>query len=381
IPPEEVASGPVEETVETGADIDVTAFPAPRWHENDGGRYIGTADVVITRNAETGRVNAATYRVQVHGPDEVTVYMSPGKDGLINQRSHLERGEPAPFVIVAGAPPILFTGANERISAHVNELEYVGGRLGEPIEVITGTETGLPIPARSELVLEGHLYPETDPVVEGPFGEWTGYYAGGENTLRPVTVERVYHRADPILTGIHLTYPDGRAQAGTVMKSVGRIWADLERTGIPGVRALNGLMPNSWLTVVAIDQQYPGHAKQVGLDVFSSTTGAYHGRFVLIVDDDIDVFDWGQVLWAMCSRADPERDIEVIENCWSTPLDPTIPPERRDRDDYSNSRAIIDATRPYHWREAFPETTKLSEELRAELESTWQSVLDGGAVE
>ncbi|MFB6081307.1 MAG: UbiD family decarboxylase [Halanaeroarchaeum sp.] len=374
VPPATVASGPVTETVRSGADIDLLSFPVPKWHAKDGGRYIGTADVVVTRNRETGALNAGTYRVQVHGPDEVTVYISPGKDGRRNRDSFLDADEPFPVVVSVGHAPDLFCAANERLPEGVNELEYAGGRRGEAVEVVEGEVTGLPIPAHAELVLEGHVYPDAEPVTEGPFGEWTGYYGSGQQDIRPMTVERVYHRPDPIIFGYNVSIAPS---ALSVIRSAARLWDELDQAGVPGVEAVNAFMPGPYFQVIAVDQQYAGHATQVGMQAISLPAGAYHGRFTVVVDADVDVYDWQEVLWALTSRCDPADDVQVVDDCWSTPLDPRIPPDRKGAGDLTNSRAVLDATRPYHWRESFPDDSRIADDLADRLRERFGAALFG----
>lgn len=372
-PPETSSSGPVCENVLSGGDVDVEKFPAPKWNVNDGGRYIGTADVVVTRDPVTGEINAGTYRVQVQGPDQVTAYISPGKDGRTNREAYLDSGDPCPMAISVGHPPDLYFGTQERLPSTVNEFAYVGGRRGEPIEVIEGEVTGLPIPAHSEIVLEGHIYPDTEPITEGPFGEWTGYYAGGEHDELPLQVERIYHRDDPIILGVQLVRPP--SQVRSEIKTASRLWSELDNAGIPGITAVNSMpFGPGWFEVISISQQYGGHSSQVGQHAASGPADAYHGRFTVVVDDDIDVFDQDEVLWAICSRCDPATDIHILENCWSTSLDPAIPPKRKSKGDLTNSRAIIDATRPYHWRDQFPETVGRSKAAKEELRSKWSDL-------
>lgn len=361
---EPVPSGPVTENVKADDEVDLTEFPVPKWHEEDGGRYIGTADVVVTRNADTGDLNAGTYRVQVHGPDEATVYISPGKDGKRNKDSYLQRDEPVPMVVSVGQAPDLFCAANHRLPSGVNELEYASARRGEPLAVVEGEVTGLPVPSHAELVLEGHVYPDSEPVTEGPFGEWTGYYASGQNDERPLTVERVYHRDDPIITGYNNAISPS---ALSVIRSASVLWEELEESGVPGIGEVNAFMPGAYFHVVSVDQQYAGHSTQVGMQAISLPAGAYQGRFTVIVDDDVDVFDWEEVLWALTSRCDPAEDVQVVTDCWSTPLDPIIPPERKAAGDLANSRVVVDATRPYHWRDEFPDDAKISPELEAQV--------------
>ncbi|MFW6003644.1 MAG: UbiD family decarboxylase [Halanaeroarchaeum sp.] len=373
--PRTVEEGPVTETILEGDDVNLLDFPVPKWHADDGGRYIGTADVVITRNAETGALNAGTYRVQVHGPDEATVYISPGKDGRRNRDSYLDEGEPFPVVVSVGHAPDLFAAANERLPEDVDELEYAGGRRGEALAVVEGEVTGLPIPSGAELVLEGHVYPDTEPVEEGPFGEWTGYYGSGTQLVRPMTVERIYHRLDPIIFGYNVSIAPS---ALSVIRSAARLWDELDEAGIPGIEAVNAFMPGPYFQVVAVDQEYAGHSTQVGMQAISVPAGAYHGRFTVVVDADVDVFDWQEVLWAITSRCDPEEDVHVVTDTWSTPLDPRIPPEQKESGDLTNSRAVLDATRPYHWREQFPEDSRISDDLAADLRETFAEELYAG---
>lgn len=375
IPPREVSEGPVTANVDRGADVDVTKFPAPIWHEQDGGPYIGTGDVVMTKNAETGEVNAGTYRIQVHGPETVTVYTIPGKDGNRNVHSFLDQGERCPIVASVGQTVDLFLSACERTSSHVNELEYMGGRRGEPVDVVPGEATGLPFPAESEIILEGYIDPDSDPVVEGPFGEWTGYYASGEAELLPMTVERVYYRDNPIILGKPPIRPP--AQILSEIKSMVRLWDEFEESGIPGIKDIN-TMPfgPGWFEVISIDQQYSGHARQVGYHAASGAEGGYFGRFKVVVDDDIDVFDLQEVMWAIVSRVDPTADIHILEGCWNSTIDPRIHPDKKEAGDITGSQAIIDATRPYHWRDQFPPVNEMSSEVKEQLFENWETVVE-----
>lgn len=370
----EVSTGPIFENKFAGSDVDLTRFPAPLWHEHDGGKYIGTGDVVITRHAETEELNAGTYRMQVHGPDRATLHISPGKDGNINRSSYHDRDEPFPVVVSLGHSPALFLGSNERLPASVNELEYVSAQQDRPLEIVEGEVTGLPIPSTSELVVEGYVYPDSEPITEGPFGEWTGYYGSGERQVQPLEIERIYHRDNPIVYGFNNVPITTTAMS--VVRSASKLWEGLEENGIPGVQGVNSYMPGPWFQVVSIEQQYPGHSTQTGMAAISHPAGAYHGRFTVIVDDDIDVFDRDEVLWALTSRCDPEEDIQIVTDCWSTPLDPRIPPEKKAEGNFTNSRAVIDATQPYHWKDEFPENSKISPELEDKIREKYDYLFD-----
>lgn len=369
-----VEDGPVLENVQQDDDIDITDFPALKWHENDGGRYIGTGDAVITRHMDTGAINAGTYRVQVHGTRTATVNIEPDRDGARNRESYFERGEPFPVVVSLGHQPDVFLAASERTATHTNELEYLSARRGEPLPVVHGEVTGLPFPAESELVFEGHVYPDQDTLVEGPFGEFTGYYGSGGRERHPFVVERVYHRDDPIVLGYN-NVPI-RASANSIVKGAATLWQQLEDAGVPGIDEVNSVLPGSWYQVISIEQQYSGHSTQAGLQAVSLPAGAWSGRITVVVDEDIDAFDLDEVRWAITTRFDPAEDLHVVDRAVSGKLDPRIHPERKERGDLTNSRAIVDATRPFHWRDEFPPDSKLDSEREAAIREEYGDLLD-----
>ena len=176
IPPKYVNDGPIFENVMTGDDIDVTRFPAPKWHAGDGGRYIGTGSFNVTRDPDEGWINCGTYRVMIHDAKTAGFYISPGKHGRQMRDKYQARGERMPVAVVCGGDPMTFLMASSEVPYGVSEYEVVGGIRGKPVEVVNGPITGLPIPANAEIVIEGFVEPGNERV-EGPFAEWTGYYA------------------------------------------------------------------------------------------------------------------------------------------------------------------------------------------------------------
>ncbi len=176
IAPKYVSQGPIFENVMRGDDVDITRFPAPKWHEPDGGRYIGTGSFNVTRDPDEGWTNCGTYRVMIHDAKTAGFYISPGKHGRQMRDKYRSRGEPMPVAVVCGGDPMTFLMACSEVPYGVCEYEIVGGMRGTPVEVIKAPITGLPIPANAEIVLEGFVEPGNERI-EGPFGEWTGYYA------------------------------------------------------------------------------------------------------------------------------------------------------------------------------------------------------------
>ncbi len=380
IAPRIVASGPVFENVDRDADVDLWKFPVPLIHELDGGRYIGTEDLVIMRDPDGDWVNVATYRVMVHDRNHVGLWMSPGKHGRRIAARYAERGEPAPVLICCGQDPLLFLAANHEVPYGLSEYDYAGGHRGEPFDLVRSERYGLPMPAAAELVLEGAIEPGVLQA-EGPFGEFTGYYASPQSKQPVVRIERVYHRDAPIITMATPMRPPTDVSFGKSVVKSGMIWDEIERAGVSGVTGVwcheSGVV--RMFVVVAIKQAYAGHAKQAALLASNCQSGNYMGKFVVVVDDDVDPTDLFDVLWAMCTRCDPVYDIDFVRGAWASPLDPMIP---HDAPQYVNSRAIVDACRPFDRRAEFPRvaraTPDLLERVRAKFGPYLGDVAAGG---
>ncbi len=249
------------------------------------------------------------------------------------------------------------------------ELDAVGGIKGEPVEIIKGEFTGLPIPAYAEIAVEGEILADQGRE-EGPFSEWTGYYASGEKLEPLIKVHRLYHRNDPIITASPEYRPTARAEHCYELLRAAYIRDRVEKAGVPDVKAVASYC-RRFLTVLSIRQRYPGHARQAAMVASQSQGTAYLGRYVVVIDDDIDACDINDVLWAICSRCDPVDAVEIIGRCWSSPLDPIIPKEIKG----FSSRMIIDACRPYEWKEKFPPAAEISPERQRALMMKWKKEL------
>jgi UbiD family decarboxylase len=372
IAPETVPDGPVLENTVEGQYIDLEVFPAPMWHPKDGGRFIGTASVNIMRDPDTGWINLGTYRNQILNSRQLGVYISPGKHGLLIRERYFERGEKCPIVIVVGSDPLLFWSACvEGIPYGASEFDWVGGVQQRPAKVIEGPVTGLPIPAAAEIAIEGFMTPG-EVHVEGPYGEWTGYYASGTPTVPIVEVAAIHHRHNPIILGCPQGKPPHEDNQFLAYLKSALIQQQLEAASISGVTGVwcppeGG---NRLLVIVGLKQRYPGHARQVAHVAAQCGAAAYNGRYVIVVDDDIDIFDLNDVLWAVLTRSDPAVDTEFIRRAWSSPLDPIVPKGAIPL----NSRAIIDATIPWERRDTFPEAIVKLEEAKA-IRQKWAHIL------
>ena len=219
------------------------------------------------------------------------------------------------------------------------------------MEVHPGPLTGLPIPAHAEIVFEGHLLPMSEATLpEGPFGEFTGYYASQARPAPVMDVSAVHHRGDPILLGSPPMKPP-RFHFGLPFRAA-TIWQNLDAAGVTDVvgawQHVSQLM-----TVVALKQRYDGHAKRAAL---AAAAHSYMARLVVVVDEDIDPSNLNDVMWAVATRCEPSEQIDIVRNAWSSALDPRISADDKSRGVTSHSKVIIEACRPFAWIEQFPPT-------------------------
>ncbi len=367
-----VDSGPIAQNVLEGDDVDLFAFPTPQWHPEDGGRYIGTGCAVVTKDPDSDWVNFGTYRVMIHDETRAGLYISPSKHGMSHRNKYFERGEPMPVVVLVGLSPLQFMVSGIEIPHGVNELEWVGGVVGAPVEMIRGNHTGLPIPAHAEIAIEGFVHPNNTQE-EGPFGEWTGYYASASREEPVLDVAAIYHRSDPILLGCPPEKPPYEAQRFQQYLRSGNLQRQLRGAGIPNVVAAwtHAVGGCRLFNVVAIEQAHAGHARQTLHAAASVGQAGYLGRIVIVVDEDIDVTDINEVIWAVCTRMDPAQDVDIIQRMLTGALDPAIEPGKK----VYNSRLLIDATRPWEWREKFPPAIGPSPEIKRQTRDEWGWIL------
>jgi len=384
IPPRLVTSGPVQENVLTGEEIDVLKFPVPRFHELDRSRYFGTCHSVIQREPDTGWINMGTYRIMAVDRNHLTLHACPGSHGnIIAYEKYFSRGKVMPIAIATGLDPVLWWMSCQReMPWGTSEYDGAGGIKGEPIDVIEGQYTGLPLPARAEIVVEGECHPG-EFVDEGPFGEWHGYYAnkGMQSVPEPVIrVKAIYHRNNPILT---CAQPAAPAQTESLMLAVAHsvsIRRRLEAFGIPGIKGIWCHYPpdsGGLFNVISIEQLYAGHARQAGLIASQYAVGL--GGYTVVVEEDIDPSNIEQVLWAMSTRALLDQSIQILPGCHASNIHTAIPPSEKRATEkpkpLTAARVVIDACRDLSWKEDWYPISRISPELRTQIGEKWQSVL------
>ena len=377
VPPVFVDHGPIFDNVLTGADIDIEIFPTPKWHEGDGGRYIGTGSYNVTQDPDDGSLNLGTYRIMLHDKTHVTYNAAPGKHGRIHHQKYAKRGEKMPVALVLGGDPLTFLLGGTEVPDGISEYDVAGGLRGKPLELVRGRHTGLPFPANAEIVLEGYVEPEMV-VPEGPFGDWTGTYTepGRKRPLCEITA--IYFRNDPILLGfVPQSLPDEYSRYRAITRSA-LLKRNIEAAGVPDVKAVwaHECGGSRLLYGVSIRQRFDGHAVQAGHIASQCHVGAYANRWVIVVDDDIDVSNLDELMWAALTRADPASDIDFIRGGWNSPADPLVSPADRARGKMTNSRMIINACRPFHWRDEFVAAVKPSEEMSRRAREKFGWLLD-----
>jgi UbiD family decarboxylase len=371
-----VDKGPVLENVDQGDNVNILKFPAPKWNEPDGGKYIGTGTCCITRDPDTGWINAGTYRAQVHDESTVTLNVVPGHHGDIIRRKYWAKGQNCPVAICCGQAPALFsTASSEGIPWGVSEIEVAGGLKGSPFEVIKGVTTGLPIPAAAEIVLEAEWYPpEKETRVEGPFGEFPGYVCQA-HSISVVRVQSVLHRDDPIIQGNPPSLKPAVWTLGRHLQKAASLWDELDRqiTGVKGVYMQEDATIHA-MPVISLEQQYDGHAMRAAMLAIGVGATAFESSVIIVVDEDIDPSNKSEVLWALGTRTD-ERSFITIPGCWGIESDPMVSPEKLRMNNFQKSRTIILAVKPYHWKAQFPDSIKMSPELRRKTVEKWGDII------
>ena len=339
-------AAPVNEVVLRGADIDLTRFPVPRFWPLDGGAFIGTGGITITANPGTGRLNVGCYRQQLHGPSRIGLNFVPGRHGEVDCSAAWAAGKPAEVVSAFGIDPVLFMVAGMRFGPGESELDAAGGIMGRGVEVTKGEVVSLPIPARAEIVIEGLLHPG-DMEMEGPLGEFHGFYSGAASRKPVIEVKALHMRRSPIITAaLMATYPSCEIGEYQSIMRAARILDDLDRIGIPGIQSVYchpAAAAGNCLVVVSLKQMYPGHSGQALALTAQCPTATYYTKWIVAVDEDVDPTNFDEVVWAMSTRCNPATDLDTLNNTMSFRADPSLPPEQKP----FGSKVLVNACTPY----------------------------------
>jgi 4-hydroxy-3-polyprenylbenzoate decarboxylase len=370
------SSAPCQEIVWEGADVDLSRLPVQTCWPGDVGPLV-TWGLTVTRGPHKTRQNLGIYRQQVLGRNKLVMRWLPHRGGALDFRDHAlaHPGTAFPIAVALGADPATILGAVTPVPDSLSEYQFAGLLRGSRTEIVKCITHGLDVPASAEIVLEGFIQPDAvDPsgyetALEGPFGDHTGYY--NEVERFPVfTIERITTRRNPIY---HSTYtgkpPDEPAVLGVALNEV---FVPLLQKQFPEIADFY-LPPEGCsyrLAVVSLKKQYPGHAKRVMFGVWSFLRQFMYTKFIIVTDDDIDIRDWKEVVWAMTTRVDPARDTLLVE---STPIDYL---------DFASpvsglgSKMGLDATHkwPGETQRAWGRPIAMDAEVKARVDALWGSL-------
>ena len=315
--PKLVSSPPCQELVREGDEIDLSVYPIQTCWPDDAAPLI-TWPLVITKGPNKDRQNLGIYRQQVIGKNKVIMRWLAHRGGALDFREWQKAypGKPFPVSVALGADPATILAAVTPVPDTLSEYAFAGLLRGSKTEVANCLINDLQVPASAEIVFEGFIYPG-ETAKEGPFGDHTGYY--NEVDEFPVfTIERITQRVAPIY---HSTFtgrpPDEPAILGVALNEV---FVPILQKQFPEI--VDFYLPPEGcsyrMAVISMKKQYAGHAKRVMLGTWSFLRQFMYTKFVIVVDDDVNVRDWQDVIWAMTTRMDPARDLTILEN---TPID------------------------------------------------------------
>ena len=367
--PKMVGDAPCQRNVLEGDAVDLARLPIQTCWPGDAAPLITWA-LVVTRGPRKPRQNLGIYRQQVIGRNRVIMRWLPHRGGALDYRDWQQArpGEPFPVAVALGADPATILGAVTPVPDTLSEYAFAGLLRGGRTEVAKCLCSELSVPAAAEFVLEGHIHPG-DEAAEGPFGDHTGYY--NEVERFPVfTIDRITHRDDPIY---HSTYtgrpPDEPAVLGVALNEV---FVPILQKQFPEITDFY-LPPEGCsyrLACVSLRKQYPGHAKRVMFGVWSFLRQFMYTKFVIVTDDDVNVRDWKDVVWAMTTRMDPARDSVIIENTPIDYLDFASPVSGL------GSKIGFDATNkwPGETQRVWGTPIRMSDEVRRRIDAMWDGL-------
>lgn len=315
--PKQLNSAPCQEIVWEGSDVDLSRIPVQTCWPGDVAPLI-TWGLTVTRGPNKTRQNLGIYRQQVIAPNKVIMRWLAHRGGALDFREFclLNPGKPYPLAVALGADPATILGAVTPVPDSLSEYQFAGLLRGAKTEVVKCIGNNLQVPASAEIVLEGAIYP-AETALEGPYGDHTGYY-NEQETFPVFTIERITMRRNPIY---HSTYtgkpPDEPAILGVALNEV---FVPLLQKQFPEITDFY-LPPEGCsyrMAVVSMKKQYAGHSKRVMFGIWSFLRQFMYTKFIIVTDDDINVRDWKEVIWAITTRVDPARDTLIVEN---TPID------------------------------------------------------------
>ncbi|HLY67367.1 MAG TPA: UbiD family decarboxylase, partial [Chloroflexota bacterium] len=322
----------------------------------------------VTKDPATGLRNVGVYRNQVHDRKTLGILAAPYSHLGIQRRK--AGSEPFPVALALGAGPTVVMAATSPVPFGTDELAVAGALRGKPLDLVRCLTVPLEVPASSEIVIEGFIHPDRL-IEEGPFGEFTGYYGGPRAPRVAIDVTAMTFRDSPILLA---TYEGRPPHESSILTGVPREGELLRQVKLPGIKQVHvtEAAGGALHAIVSVEKLYEGFGKSVGLAVL----GTHPGRFikqVIVVEDDVDPFDMTAVEWAVATRVQPHRDVDVIREVTGIVLDPSLPRSEQQESSSRTSKWIIDATR--YDAKSYPETCEPAPEAMQRMRALADSTL------
>jgi 4-hydroxy-3-polyprenylbenzoate decarboxylase len=350
IPPVEVKRGPCQEIIITGEDIDLFKFPAPMVHDGDGGRYLCSWHTVISKHPENDWVNFGMYRQMVHDRNHLSIPAVPMEHIGQHYQRYGAKGKRMEFATAIGTEPVTALISATALPAGVNEADIIGALRGEPLELVRCRTVDLLVPATSEIVIEGYIEPE-ERREEGPFGEYTGYSAGGKQLWPVCTVTAITHRNDPIVPMSVMGVPVDDAAVVMNFTMGAEVLEELrDKRQFPVDFVYyppEGVAHICLVSTKGVPKAFTAYPRSLAMSVWSTKSGHDYSNLVMLVNDDVDITDPGQIMWALATRVHPDRDIWKLPGTFSVVLLPWLTPEEKEK--MIGARLLIDATWPADW--------------------------------
>jgi len=360
--PKEVsdAEAPVKEVILKGEDADLSRLPITQHNELDGGLFI-SGGVLLQKDPDSGKINAGIYRHQVFDQHRFGVMQNPAHHGRYIGRKYEDAGKPQPAALVIGHHPALLMAGVAKVPGIGGELDVCGGYLGEPLEVVRGETVDIPIPARAEIVIEGYI-PPGERIYEGPFGEWPHYYTG-KGDMPFMVVTAILMRRDAIYQDLFASHPEHNICGA--LPRMGSLYRRIQDV-VPSVVNVN--LPYSGgsraFCYISIRKRSEGEPQQAAFAALTVETDIKH---VYVVDDDIDVFNETEVLWALATRFEADDDLIIMPNCMGAHLNPTAHNRRKTGHGPLQTKCIFDCTKPAP-PEEFPPRAQVPAEMVADVD-------------
>ncbi len=336
VPNRLVDTGPCKDVILKGDEVDLGRLPIPIYSEQDKGPFV-THGIQISKDPEDGTKNASIYRMHLAGKREFSIHAEKHHHLTYQHVKASAKGEPLEIAVAMGCDPVVMLATQVGASYGVDELEIAGGLKGKPVDIVKCETVDLEVPAATEIVFEGLLHPERREH-HGPFGEYSGYY--GEITHSPIMeVTAITHRRDPVyhagLTGMPMTENHFLKQIPHEVT----LHQEL-KSKFPGLRDIHSTAAGccDFMVFINLKPNIPGEARNV---ILAAMASAKRPKFVVVCDEDIDIFDHTQVLWAISTRVRPAKDVIIIPDYNTPALDPSVGQNQL------GSAMGLDATRPF----------------------------------